>query len=158
MRSRTRLYPHWESRDVQPHGLPGASILMSIRKVLLNSTMLAGVMGGVLLSANSVRAADISVVPYYKAPVLPEPAVDGLNAKWEVLGGSLNRRTLYGSRAAISAALVLAQPVSGSDRSLRQSHPLGPVRRRARDAGRRRSRRLFRPIHGARHRRRRVRQ
>jgi hypothetical protein len=79
---------------------------MSIRRVLLNTTMLAGVMGGVLLSVNCARAADISVVPYYKAPMLPEPAVDGLNAKWEVLGGSLNRRNLYGSRAAISAPLA----------------------------------------------------
>jgi hypothetical protein len=41
------------------------------------------------------------------APVLvPEPAVDGLNGKWEALGGSINRRSVYGSRGAVSIPLA----------------------------------------------------
>ena len=81
---------------------------MSIRKTLLATTMLAGVMGGVLLSANSARAADISVAPYYKAPVLPVlPAVDGINGKVEAWAGSINRSSLYGYRGAFSVPLAM---------------------------------------------------
>jgi hypothetical protein len=79
---------------------------MSIRKALLNTTMLAGVVGAVYLTANVARAADISPVPYYKAPILSEPAVDGFNAKWEALGGTLAHKSLYGSRAALSFPLA----------------------------------------------------
>jgi hypothetical protein len=80
---------------------------MSIRKTLLNTTMLAGVVGGVLLGASPGRAADINVVPYYKAPVLPElPAVDGFNGKVEAWVGSINRASLYGYRGAFSVPLA----------------------------------------------------
>jgi hypothetical protein len=79
---------------------------MSIRKALLNSTMLASMVGGLFVSASAARAADISPLPYYKAPVLPEPAVDGFNAKWEALGGTLSHRSLYGSRMALSTPLA----------------------------------------------------
>src|ERR1700730_3569112 len=80
---------------------------MSIRKALLTTTMLTGVVGGVFLGVNRAGAADISVVPYYKAPsFLEQPAVDGFNAKFEALGGSLNRRSLYGYRGAFSVPLA----------------------------------------------------
>src|SRR5437016_669004 len=77
---------------------------MSIRKALLNTTMLAGVLAHVGLAP--AMAADIDVKPFYKAPILPEPAVDGFNGKWEALGGSINRRSLYGSRGAVSIPLA----------------------------------------------------
>jgi hypothetical protein len=63
--------------------------------------MLAGIVGG--SSVGGASAADL--VPVFKAPVLAEPAVDGFNAKWEALGGSLSGHRLYGSRGAFSIPL-----------------------------------------------------
>jgi hypothetical protein len=65
--------------------------------------MLAGLVGGACLAARVAHAADIE--PVYKAPALNQPAVDGFNAKWEALGGSLRHLRLYGTRAAISFPL-----------------------------------------------------
>ena len=82
---------------------------MSVRRALLTTTMLAGVVGCVFLTVNAAGAADIEMAkPYYKAPLLPElaPAVDGFNGKWEVLGGALNHRSLYGSRGSFSIPLA----------------------------------------------------
>jgi hypothetical protein len=76
---------------------------MPIRKALLATTMLAGIVGSAC-SIGVAHAAD-AAVPFYKAPPLPEPAVDGFNAKWEALGGALNKERLYGSRGAISIPL-----------------------------------------------------
>jgi hypothetical protein len=71
--------------------------------VLLHSTMLAGIVAWV----DVARAADIAVAaPIYKAPMLPELAVDGVNAKWEGLGGSIVHRGLAGSRGALSIPLA----------------------------------------------------
>lgn len=78
---------------------------MSIRRVLLNSTVLAGILATAY--PRSAAAADIELAkPSYKAPVLAGVAVDGVNAKWEVLGGSIVNRALYGSRAALSIPLA----------------------------------------------------
>jgi hypothetical protein len=54
---------------------------MPIRKALLATTMLAGIVGSAC-SIGVAHAAD-AAVPFYKAPPLPEPAVDGFNAKWK---------------------------------------------------------------------------
>jgi hypothetical protein len=94
-----------ESVNVRGELISGREIPMLIRKALLNTTMLAGIVGGAVLAAGAANAADVAV-PYYKAPVLPEPAVDGFNAKWEALGGRLAHRNLYGSRAAFSLPLA----------------------------------------------------
>src|SRR5262249_53893550 len=74
----------------------------------LSTTMLAGAVGGVFLTVQVARGADIEPVrPVFKAlPGLLEPAVDGLNAKWDVLGGSLSHRSLYGTRGAFSVPLA----------------------------------------------------
>ncbi len=79
---------------------------MSVRKALLASTMLGGVVSGAFLMAGAASAADI--VPAFKAPPLPEVAVDGFNAKWEALAGGLSGHKLYGARGAISIPLGTA--------------------------------------------------
>lgn len=76
---------------------------MAIRAVLLRSTMLTGVLCGAVLMVGGARAADFA--PVLKAPVLEDPAVDGFNAKWEALGGSLGGKRLYGSRGAFTVPL-----------------------------------------------------
>src|SRR5438105_3438231 len=80
---------------------------MSIRQGLLSTTMLAGVVGGVFLAVQVARAADLEpATPYFKAPpALFQPAVDGFNAKWDALAGTINSRSLYGSRGAFSVPL-----------------------------------------------------
>src|SRR5262245_28051695 len=125
---------------------------MSVRAGLLSTTMLAGVVGGVFMTVQVARAADIEPVkPAFKAlPALIQPAVDGFNAKWDALGGTITGRSLYASRGSFSIPLatqwglqidvqagslerracsrrasVLAQSFARADRHLHQSRPLG---------------------------------
>jgi hypothetical protein len=79
--------------------------MLSIRRALLQTTMLFGVAGGMHLAANTALAADMSPAPFYTPPVLPQPAVDGFNAKWEALGGSVSGHSWYGSRGAFTIPL-----------------------------------------------------
>jgi hypothetical protein len=71
---------------------------------LLSATMLAGSLGGLLLSGLTASAADL---PFTKAPQAPEvlPAVDGWNAKVEGYGGSIANRSLAGGQGSITAPL-----------------------------------------------------
>lgn len=81
---------------------------MSGRAVLLSTTMLSGIVWSAVLTGQGA-AADL----YAKAPLvtlkdpLYLPAVDGLNGKAELLGGTLANKSLYGVRGA------LAIPVAG---------------------------------------------
>jgi hypothetical protein len=70
--------------------------------------MLAGAVGGLFLTVQVARGADIDPMkPVLKAPpVLVQPAVDGFNAKWDALGGTINGRSLYGSRGSFSIPLA----------------------------------------------------
>jgi hypothetical protein len=70
--------------------------------------MLAGVVGGVFMTVQVARAADIEPVkPAFKAlPALIQPAVDGFNAKWDALGGTITGRSLYASRGSFSIPLA----------------------------------------------------
>jgi hypothetical protein len=78
---------------------------MLLRKALLNTTMLAGILGGTFLSVNRASAADLRALPQY--PQLSEqPAVDGFNTKFSGLGGTLAHRSLYGSEGSASIPLA----------------------------------------------------
>jgi hypothetical protein len=80
---------------------------MSMRRTLLTTTMLTGIVGGVFLSVTRAGAADVAAVPYYKAPViLEQPAVDGINGKVEAWVGNIDRLSLYGYRGAFSIPLA----------------------------------------------------
>ncbi len=75
---------------------------MGRREKLFSTTMLAGIVGGVCVTGKPAQAADIGV-PYTR---LPSSAVDGFNSKWEVLGGTLDHKTIYGYRGAFSMPLA----------------------------------------------------
>ena len=70
---------------------------VTIRRLFLSTTMLSGVVGAVFLSAPAADAADYSP--------LNAPAVDGVNSKTEVYGGSLANKSLYGVNGAIGIPL-----------------------------------------------------
>lgn len=73
------------------------------RFILMSTTMLSGL----ALGSAAGLAADLPL--YTKAPVSSSawlPAVDGVNGKAEVFGGSLANRSLYGTRGAISLPLA----------------------------------------------------
>jgi hypothetical protein len=71
---------------------------MRIRKALLQTTMLVGVVGASFLSARDARAGDSVFAPNYAA-------VDGVNGRVEALGGSLAHMSYYGSRGSLSLPL-----------------------------------------------------
>jgi hypothetical protein len=77
---------------------------MKLRRILLRTTMLSGLVGGVLLTALETRAADLSTTTPF-ANFAPAPAVDGVNGKIEGFGGTLAQRSLYGSEGALSIPL-----------------------------------------------------
>jgi hypothetical protein len=63
--------------------------------------MLAGALGAAYLSVNSARAEDMA-----RTKASPfAPAVDGINAKIDGLGGSLADRSIYGSKGSLSIPL-----------------------------------------------------
>src|SRR5947208_3988874 len=80
---------------------------MSLRKALLETTMLVGIGAGAYPMVGPALAVDLPLAPAYKAlPALADlPAVDGFNAKWEALAGGARGNRLYGSRAALSIPL-----------------------------------------------------
>lgn len=94
---------------------------MSDRRALLQTTMLAGVLGGAYFSAQAATGAELVKTPAAPAPYYyNSSAVDGLNGKIEGLAGSLAHYDLYGSRAAVSfplSALVGIQ-IDGAGGSL----------------------------------------
>lgn len=98
---------------------------MRVRSLLLRTTMLAGIVGGLYLSAQTARAADLAKAAYLPGEA-PGPyslaAVDGLNAKIEGLGGSLANYSLYGSRASLTVPLgtLLGLQIDGAGGSLDQ--------------------------------------
>jgi hypothetical protein len=59
---------------------------MNLRRILLRTTMLSGLAGGVLLTALEPRAADLGATTPF-ANFAPPPAVDGVNGKVEGFGG-----------------------------------------------------------------------
>jgi hypothetical protein len=77
---------------------------MNLQRILLRAIMLAGLVGGLLLSAREPRAADGSATAPF-ANLAPAPAVDGVNAKVDGFGGSIGNRSLYGSQGAVSIPL-----------------------------------------------------
>ena len=87
---------------------------VTIRRLFLSTTMLSGVVGAVFLSAPAADAADYSP--------LNAPAVDGVNSKTEVYGGSLANKSLYGVNGAIGIPLggQLGAQIDGKSGSLDQ--------------------------------------
>ena len=71
---------------------------MRVRKALLQTTMLAGIVGATFLSIRDAKAAEPVFAPNYAA-------VDGINGKIEGLGGSLAHKGLYGARGSLSIPL-----------------------------------------------------
>jgi hypothetical protein len=69
------------------------------RYLLLSTTMLSGVIGGVFLATMTAKAADYTIPP----PQLP--AVDGFNGKIDGLGGSYEGRSIAASRGSLSIPL-----------------------------------------------------
>jgi hypothetical protein len=78
---------------------------MKQRKMLLQTTMLSGVIGGVFLSGLGLRAADLETKQPFAVVPPTLPAVDGINAKIDGFGGSLANNALYGSQGALSIPL-----------------------------------------------------
>jgi hypothetical protein len=77
---------------------------LSIRKTLLRTTMLSGIVGALYLSGNLARAAESARSPD-GYPSWYAPAVDGVNGRIEGLGGSLNQKGLAGGQAAVAVPL-----------------------------------------------------
>lgn len=77
---------------------------MSAKQRLRTTTILSSAAGGLWLAVSGAQAADV-----YKAPVLAQdpsgPAVDGLNAKIDGLGGSFAGKTIYAARGSLAAPL-----------------------------------------------------
>jgi hypothetical protein len=71
---------------------------MRIRRALLQTTMLVGLVGATYLSARDAHSQPIFTPNY--------AAVDGINAKFEGLGGSTANKPLYGARGAVSFPLT----------------------------------------------------
>jgi len=71
---------------------------MRIRKALLQSTMLVGVVGATYLSVRDAKAGEPVFAPNYAA-------VDGVNGKVAGLGGTLGHMGYYGSRGSLSVPL-----------------------------------------------------
>ena len=76
---------------------------MALRDSLLSTTTLSGIVGGMMLTVASASAADMyTKVPYIDVPL---PAVDGVNWKFDGLGGSSSNRTMYGGRGSFTVPL-----------------------------------------------------
>lgn len=79
---------------------------MVARSTFMQTTMLAGMVGAVFLSAPDAAAADmIAKAPYDKLATTPAPAVDGFNGKVDAFGGSFANRGLYGGKGSFSVPL-----------------------------------------------------
>jgi len=79
---------------------------MCVWNAFLRTMILAGIISSVFPTV-AVRAADSEIAkPFFKPPVLPAPAVDGINAKFDASGGSVGGESVYGSRGAISFPLA----------------------------------------------------
>jgi hypothetical protein len=78
---------------------------LTIRKALLRTTMLSGIVGAVYLSGNLARAEDSPRSPHAVDPSWYLPAVDGVNGRVEGLGGSLNQKGVAGSQGALAVPL-----------------------------------------------------
>jgi hypothetical protein len=76
---------------------------MVLRCTLLSTTALAGIVGGAIATTVPASAADL----YTKAPsfAVPGPAVDGINWKFDGLGGSFADRGLYAGRGSFAVPL-----------------------------------------------------
>lgn len=78
---------------------------MSVRKLLMQTTTLTAIFGVLDLSSGTLRAADV-MPPLAKAPApISAPAVDGLNGKADVFGGSMANRSLFGAEGAVAIPL-----------------------------------------------------
>jgi hypothetical protein len=77
---------------------------MSSQAFLRSTTMLSGLVGASFFAVMAAQAADMPVkAPYVLPPELP--AVDGINYKFDVLGGSLAEHGFGGVRGAVSIPL-----------------------------------------------------
>jgi hypothetical protein len=80
---------------------------MRMRRTLLSTTILSGVVGASLCVATwTASAADLST-SYFKAPTAPlyDPAVDAFNTKVEAFGGSMGGRSVYGGQGSLTVPL-----------------------------------------------------
>ena len=82
---------------------------MSKHGLLQTTTMLSGIVGCTFLAASAAWAADMNV--YTKAPAATlasklDPAVDGLNGKFDVYGGSISNKNLFGVNGTFSVPLA----------------------------------------------------
>lgn len=78
---------------------------MPLHQFLRSTTMLSGVAGASFLAVMTAQAADMPVTKAPYAAPAPLPAVDGINYKFDVLGGSLAEHGFGGARGAISLPL-----------------------------------------------------
>lgn len=77
---------------------------MPLQQFLRSTTMLSGVVGASFIAVMNAQAADIPVKAPYAAPVAL-PAVDGINYKFDILGGSLAKQGFGGARGSVSVPL-----------------------------------------------------
>lgn len=78
---------------------------MPLNQFLRSTTMLSGVVGATFIAVMTAQAADtpVKAAPYSAPPALP--AVDGINYKFDVLGGSLAEEGFGGARGSVSIPL-----------------------------------------------------
>ena len=79
--------------------------IMPLRDYLHSTSMLSGIVGASFLSVFSVQAADGPIAPPASPPPVALPAVDGINYKFDILGGSLAEEGFGGVRGAVSIPL-----------------------------------------------------
>lgn len=77
---------------------------MPLHQFLRTTTMLSSVVGASFIAVMTAQAADVPVKAPYAAPA-PLPAVDGINYKFDVLGGSLAEEGFGGARGSVSLPL-----------------------------------------------------
>ena len=89
---------------------------MSLRRAVLQTTVLAGIAGAVYLLVGAAKAADQAVKDPYAAGGWGSyaPAVDAVNSKVDGFGGRLANRSIYGSRGAFTVPLG----ANGTDRGI----------------------------------------
>jgi len=79
---------------------------MSLRRAVLQTTVLAGIAGGVCLPAGAAKADQAAKDPYAAGGWGSyAPAVDAINSKVDGFGGTLANRSIYGSRGAFTVPL-----------------------------------------------------
>jgi hypothetical protein len=79
---------------------------VSKRGLFRSTTMLTGAVGCAFFVGSAAHADLFSKAPLATVAPGPAPAVDGFNEKFDVFGGSIANRTLYGTQGSLGVPLA----------------------------------------------------